>query len=350
MRIALATDAWMPQVNGVVRALSTLVAGLEAAGHKVLTLSPDRFRTLPCPSEPSLRLALTTPWAVGRLLRKFDPDAVHIATEGPIGFCARQHCVWTGMPFTSSYHTHFPKYLRLRLNVPEAVSWPAIRYFHRASAAVMVTNETLRRELSEHGLRRLQLWPRGVDAELFRPRGDAYVVGQRPIMLFVGRVAVEKNLEAFLELSLPGTKVVVGDGPQLLALKKSYPEVHFAGLQYGEELARYYAGADVFVFPSRTDTYGLVILEALASGVPVAAYPVAGPRDVLGEAAGRVGCLHDDLAQAIQGALALSRQDARAFALQRSWQTTVDRFLTLLQRRSREHSSAKSYLRLLGRR
>lgn len=331
MKIALATDAWMPQVNGVVRALSTLVAGLEAAGHQVLTVSPQRFRTLPCPTEPGVRLALSTPKVVGRLLREFGPDAVHIATEGPIGFCARRYCVRAQMPFTTSYHTHFPKYLRMRMRVPEALTWPVMRFFHQASSSVMVTNETLCRELSGHGIRRLALWPRGVDAELFRPRADAYVVGEHPVMLFVGRVAVEKNLAAFLDLRLPGTKVVVGDGPQLPRLRKSYPHVHFAGLQHGEELSRYYAGADVFVFPSRTDTYGLVILEALASGVPVAAYPVAGPRDVLGEAAGRVGCLHEDLARAVRGALKLSRREARDFALQRSWQTTVDRFLALLQ-------------------
>lgn len=330
MKIALATDAWMPQVNGVVRALGTLVAGLEAAGHQVLTISPQFFRTVPCPTEPGVRLALPTPQAVGRRLRAFEPEAIHIATEGPIGLCARHYCVRAGIPFTTSYHTHFPKYLRMRMRVPEALTWPLMRFFHRPSSSVMVTNETLRRELADHGLRRLALWPRGVDAERFRPRKDAHVVGERPVMLFVGRVAVEKNLRAFLDLRLPGTKVVVGDGPQLPRLRKCYPQVHFAGMQHGDELSRYYAGADVFVFPSRTDTYGLVILEALASGVPVAAYPVAGPRDVLGAATGRVGCLHEDLAQAVEGALKLSRRDAREFALQRSWQTTIDRFLALV--------------------
>ncbi|HYW93128.1 MAG TPA: glycosyltransferase family 1 protein [Gammaproteobacteria bacterium] len=331
MRIALATDAWRPQVNGVVRALTTLVEGLEEAGHEVLTVSPDRFRTAPCPSEPGVRLALTTPWSVGRLLREFDPDAVHIATEGPVGLSARQHCVWTGTPFTTSYHTHFPKYLRMRMHIPEAVTWPAMRFFHRPASRVMVTNETLRRELAEHGLQRLEIWPRGVDSQLFRPREDVIVPGERPVMLFVGRVAAEKNLEAFLGLDLPGTKVVVGDGPQLPRLRRAHPGVHFAGVQHGETLSRYYAGADVFVFPSRTDTYGLVLLEALASGVPVAAYPVPGPRDVLEDAGSRVGCLHEDLAEAIRGALSLSRRECREFALQRSWHTTVDRFLELLR-------------------
>ncbi len=329
MRIALATDAWTPQVNGVVRALTTVVQGLEAAGHEVLTVSPDRFRTAPCPTEPGIRLALATPGAVGQLLSGFEPDAIHIATEGPIGLSARQHCVWTGKPFTTSYHTHFPKYLRMRMHVPERMTWPLMRFFHRPSQTVMVTNETLRRELSDQGLQRLELWPRGVDARLFRPRDDAYVVGERPIMLFVGRVAVEKNLRAFLDLRLPGTKVVVGDGPQLAGLRKAYPGVHFAGIQHGDELSRYYAGADVFVFPSRTDTFGLVMLEALASGVPVAAYPVPGPRDVVGKAP-QAACLHEDLAQAVRGALALSREDARSFALQHSWHTTVARFLELL--------------------
>lgn len=329
MRIALVTDAWKPQVNGVVRTLATVVDELERGGHEVLTISPDRFRTVPCPTEPDVRLAMVTPWTVGRLLKRFRPHALHLATEGPLGLAARQYCLWTHIPFTTSYHTHFPQYLRMRMGVSPGLTYPFIRFFHRPSSAVMVTTETLRRELSERGLHNLQLWPRGVDANLFHPRPDVSPIGERPVMLYVGRVAVEKNLEAFLELNLPGTKVVVGDGPQLVPLRRSYPDVHFAGRQQGEDLARYYAGADVFVFPSRTDTFGLVLLEALASGVPVAAYPVPGPQDVVGNTP-QVGCLHEDLAQAVQGALKLSREKARAFALQQSWQATAERFAELV--------------------
>lgn len=329
MRIALVSDAWMPQVNGVVRTLSTVVGELERMGHEVLTISPERFRTLPCPTEPDVRLALATPWALGRLLEAFRPQALHVATEGPLGFAARRYCQWRAIPFTTSYHTHFPQYLRLRLGVPAALTFPLIRHFHRPSAAVLVTTQTLRRELGARGLRNLRLWPRGVDAELFRPRAGVEAPGPRPVMLYVGRVAVEKNIQAFLTLDLPGTKVVVGDGPQLAALQRAHPEVHFAGCRQGEALARYYAGADVFVFPSRTDTFGLVLLEALASGVPVAAYPVPGPRDVVGEAP-QAGCLHEDLAQAVRAALQLSRDDARAFALRHSWQATAQRLLEAL--------------------
>ncbi len=327
MRIALVTDAWAPQVNGVVRTLSTVVAELERQGNTVLVINPQEFRTLPCPTEPDVRLALATPWAVGHRIRAFAPDAVHIATEGPLGLAARRYCLWTRMPFTTSYHTHFPRYLQMRMGIPARFTYPFIRHFHRHSAAVMVTTDTLRQELSAHGLRNLKLWPRGVDAQLFRPRPEVTVTpaGDRPLMLYVGRVAVEKNLEAFLDLDLPGSKMVVGDGPQLPHFRSRYPDVHFAGRQHGEALARFYAAADVFVFPSRTDTYGLVMLEALASGVPVAAYPVPGPLDVLGDAP-QAGCLDDDLAAAVRGALKLSRDDARAFALRHSWQATAERF------------------------
>lgn len=328
MRIALATDAWKPQVNGVVRTLTTVVSELERVGHEVLTISPERFRTLPCPTEPDVRLAVASPWSIGRFLKRFRPHAIHIATEGPLGLAARQYCLWRHIPFTTSYHTHFPQYLHMRMGVSPSLTYPFIRFFHRPAAAILVTTETLRRELSARGLRNLQLWPRGVDADLFHPRPAVLPVGKRPVMLYVGRVAVEKNLEAFLDLSLPGTKVVVGDGPQLGQLRRTYPDVRFVGRQQGEDLARYYAGADVFVFPSRTDTFGLVLLEALASGVPVAAYPVPGPKDVVGDAP-EVGCLHEDLGQAVQGALQLSREAARAFALRQSWQVTAERFVEL---------------------
>lgn len=329
MRIALVTDAWSPQVNGVVRTLSTVVAELMQAGHEVFTIHPQRFRTLPCPTEPDVRLALATAGSVGRLLQDFRPHALHLATEGPLGFAARRYCQRRGIPFTSSYCTHFPHYLQLRLGVPAALSYPVIRRFHRPSAAVLVTTQTLLRDLSARGIGNLKLWSRGVDTTLFRPRGDTLALGPRPVMLYVGRVAVEKNVRAFLGLALPGTKVVVGDGPQLPALRRAHPEVHFAGRHHGEPLARYYASADVFVFPSRTDTFGLVLLEALASGVPVAAYPVPGPNDVVGNAP-HVGCLHEDLAQAVRGALTRSRRDARDFALRHSWTETAARFLEAL--------------------
>ncbi|MGB7755130.1 MAG: glycosyltransferase family 1 protein [Salinisphaera sp.] len=332
MRIALVTDAWHPQINGVVRTWSTVQDELTRLGHEVTPITPDGFRSLPCPGEPEIRLALATAAQVGRRLARARPEAIHIATEGPLGQAARRYCRRHRLDFTTSYHTHFPQYLEMRMGVPRRLTFSVMRRFHAAAKRVLVTTDTLAGELAAHGITHTVLWPRGVDARGFAPRDDAVVIdGPKPVMIYVGRVAVEKNIGDFLDLDVPGTKVVVGDGPQLAELQRRYPEVVFAGWQTGEDLARWYAAGDVFVFASRTDTYGLVLLEALASGLPVAAYPVPGPADVLGHAP-QVACLHDDLATAVRGALALSPEDARTFALDYSWTACAERFVDQVER------------------
>jgi len=324
MRIAIVSDAWFPQVNGVVRTLDTVRQKLVAAGHVVMVIGPDRFHTLPCPTYPEIRLALLPGRAVGALLDEFTPDSVHIATEGPLGMAARRHCLARRWHFTTSFHTKFAEYLHARTRFPVTWTYAWLRRFHAAAVRIMVATPSLESELAEHGFDRLARWTRGVDTELFKPQAPALDL-PRPVFLYVGRVAVEKNIGAFLDLPLDGTKLVVGDGPQLAQLKRRYPAVHFAGNQAGEALARHYAAADVFVFPSRTDTFGLVLLEALASGLPVAAYPVTGPRDVIDGAP--VGCLDEDLASAARRALALSRQACRDYALSFSWDVSARQFL-----------------------
>ena len=324
MRIAIVSDAWFPQVNGVVRTLDTVRQKLVAAGHVVMVIGPDRFHTLPCPTYPEIRLALLPGRVVGALLDEFTPDSVHIATEGPLGMAARRHCLARRWHFTTSFHTKFAEYLHARTRFPVTWTYAWLRRFHAAAVRIMVATPSLESELAEHGFDRLARWTRGVDTELFKPQAPALDL-PRPVFLYVGRVAVEKNIGAFLDLPLDGTKLVVGDGPQLAQLKRRYPAVHFAGNQAGEALARHYAAADVFVFPSRTDTFGLVLLEALASGLPVAAYPVTGPRDVIDGAP--VGCLDEDLASAARRALALSRQACRDYALSFSWDVSARQFL-----------------------
>jgi glycosyltransferase involved in cell wall biosynthesis len=300
---------------------------LIAAGHELMVIGPDRFHTLPCPTYPEIRLALLPGRVVGALLDEFGPDSVHIATEGPLGMAARRHCLARRWHFTTSFHTKFAEYLHARTRFPVTWTYAWLRHFHAAAVRIMVATPSLESELAEHGFDRLARWTRGVDTELFKPQEPALDL-PRPVFLYVGRVAVEKNIGAFLDLRLDGTKLVVGDGPQLAQLKRRYPTVHFAGNQAGQELARHYAAADVFVFPSRTDTFGLVLLEALASGLPVAAYPVTGPRDVIDGAP--VGCLDDDLAAAARRALALSRQACRDYALNFSWDVSARQFLNNL--------------------
>jgi glycosyltransferase involved in cell wall biosynthesis len=324
MRIAIVSDAWLPQVNGVVRTIDTVRAKLAAAGHKLLVIGPDRFRTLPCPTYPEIRLALLPTRAVATLLDAFGADAIHIATEGPLGMAARRYCRARGFAFTTSFHTKFAEYLHARTKVPVSWTYAWLRRFHAASARIMVATPSLEVELTQHGFARLARWSRGVDTALFRPQAPALTL-PRPVFLYVGRVAVEKNIGAFLSLPLDGSKLVVGDGPQLAQLRRRHPDVHFAGAQQGEALARHYAAADVFVFPSRTDTFGLVLLEALASGVPVAAYPVTGPRDVIDGAP--VGCLDDDLAAAARRALTLKRDACRDHALNFTWDASARQFL-----------------------
>jgi glycosyltransferase involved in cell wall biosynthesis len=324
MRILVATDAWHPQVNGVVRTLTMMAEAAAAFGVEVSFLSPLSFRTVAMPSYPDLRLALPRGAKIAALIEQARPDSIHIATEGPIGLSVRRYCRQHGLPFTTSFHTRFPEYISARLPVPQSWIWAALRWFHGASQAVMAATPALATELRARGFRNVVLWPRGVDARLFHPRA-ADLGLPRPVFLSVGRVAVEKNLEAFLDLDLPGTKVVVGDGPALMALTRKYPHAVFLGALQGERLAQAYAAADVFVFPSRTDTFGLVLLEALASGLPVAAFPVTGPRDVIGAAP--VGALSEDLRMACLSALAISREACLAFAEGYTWEASARVFV-----------------------
>jgi glycosyltransferase involved in cell wall biosynthesis len=325
VRIALVTDAWAPQVNGVVRTLSVLAEGLAAAGHDVRTITPDLFRTVPCPTDPTIRLAIAHRRSLARLLDAYAPDAIHIATEGPLGLAARAYCVARQRGFTTSFHTKFPEYLNARLGVPVSWGYAALRWFHKRSNAVMVATETVRRELLRRGFPHVVPWTRGVDAGLFRPGGPPAVLLPKPVFLYVGRISPEKNLPEFLELDLPGSKLVVGDGPLLPTLRRRYPEIVFAGHQDGEALVRHYAAADVFVLPSRTETFGLVLLEALACGLPIAALPVPGPLDVIGDCG--VGMLDADLRMAAISALKIPRDRCREHALRYSWRLCVDQFL-----------------------
>jgi glycosyltransferase involved in cell wall biosynthesis len=323
--IAIVTDAWHPQVNGVVTTLGRTKAGLEALGHRVFLLSPSLFPTLPCPTYPEIRLALARRGRVYRLLDGAGAAAIHIATEGPLGLAARRYCLRRGRCFTTSFHTRFPEYVKLRFGVPLGLTYRFLKWFHRPAHRVMVATPSLKSDLARHGFERLGLWSRGVDTELFRPYPKDYLDAPRPISMYVGRVAVEKNLEAFLGLSLPGTKYVVGAGPALERLRAQYPKARFAGFRSGYDLARHVASADVFVFPSRTDTFGLVLIEAMACGVPVAAYPVPGPQDVVRQ--GVTGCLSEDLGKAVQGALGMGAEACREHALAFSWPASTQQFL-----------------------
>jgi glycosyltransferase involved in cell wall biosynthesis len=324
MRILVATDAWHPQVNGVVRTLIMMAEAAKGFGVDVSFVTPQSFRTFAMPSYPDLRLALPYPAKIARLIADLRPDSIHIATEGPIGLMVRRYCRKHGLPFSTSFHTRFPEYISARLPVPESWIWAALRWFHGASQAVMAATPALAGELRGRGFRNVVLWPRGVDTGQFHPRPVELGL-RRPVFLCVGRVAVEKNLEAFLELDLPGTKLIVGDGPARMALAAKYPQTVFWGARQGEELAAAYAGADVFVFPSRTDTFGLVLLEALASGLPVAAFPVTGPRDVIGAAP--VGALNEDLRTACLSALTISPQACLEFAGKHSWEASARAFV-----------------------
>jgi glycosyltransferase involved in cell wall biosynthesis len=330
MRIAIVTDAWQPQVNGVVTTLSRTREGLIAKGHSVEVINPSGFRTFPCPSYPEIRLALRPGPRVRESLDRFAPDAIHIATEGPLGTAARRYCLRRGLRFTTSYHTQFPQYLRKRLPVPMSWTYAWLRRFHGRASRTLVPTEHMRRDLVDQGFTNVVIWSRGVDTGLFRPRERDFLTLPRPICIYVGRVAVEKNLEAMLEAQLPGSKLIVGDGPDLEKLRRRYPDAHFAGYKFGDELARHLAAADVFVFPSRTDTFGLVMLEAMACGTPVAAFPVTGPIDVVRH--GRSGFLHEDLQRAVIGALRLSREDCRSAALERTWDRAIGEFMSHLAR------------------
>jgi len=328
MSIMIVTDAWAPQINGVVRTLTALVEELRAAGREVIMVTPDQFRTVPCPTYPEIRLAVLPGRRIARLIEEARPTAIHIATEGPLGWAARNYCVRRGLPHTTAYHTRFPEYVQARFGVPLAVSYAVVRRFHGAAHTMMVATQSVEDDLRARGFGRIRRWGRGVDTRLFRPGRPPVYDLPRPVFLYVGRLAVEKNVEAFLALDLPGSKVAVGDGPQAEELKRRFPDVHFPGLKRGEELAAHYADADVFVFPSRTDTFGLVLLEALASGLPVAAYPVAGPLDVLGSSP--AGRLDEDLGRAARQALSIPRELCRRTAERFSWSASARQFLANL--------------------
>jgi glycosyltransferase involved in cell wall biosynthesis len=327
MRIAIVTDAWSPQVNGVVRTLQTIRAQLEAMGHVVEVISPDLYGSIPCPTYPEIRLALVRSRVVGQAIAAFRPDAVHLATEGPLCLAARRWCLRGGVPFTTAYHTHFPDYVAQRTGLPAAWFWRYIRWFHGPAQAVLVSTKSVRDQLRAHGVPNVRPWGRGVDLAAFTPDAAppaAFAAMPRPILLYVGRVAVEKNLDAFLAADHPGTKVVVGDGPARPALERAYPQARFMGPLFGSDLAGAYAGADLFVFPSRTDTFGLVMIEALACGTPVAAYPVTGPVDIVTPETGALG---EDLSVAIAQALTKDRATCAAYGRSFSWDRSAREFL-----------------------
>jgi glycosyltransferase involved in cell wall biosynthesis len=333
VKLLIATDAWEPQVNGVVRTLKQTAHEAAGLGTAIDFVTPAMFTTVAMPGYAEIRLALAGRRAVARKVDAFAPDAIHIATEGPVGLAMRSLCIARRLPFTSSFHTRFPDYLAERLPLParwtEGAAWAFLRWFHGPAAATMAATPTLAAELEGRGFRNVKLWQRGVDATLFSPERAGGLDVPRPVFLTVGRLAVEKNLEAFLALDLPGTKLVVGDGPARAELEKKFPDAVFLGAQHGEALARTYASADVFVFPSRTDTFGLVLLEALASGLPVAGFPATAPRDVLALARdpAAVGALDEDLRAACLKALTLSREECRDFALTKSWRASTQALL-----------------------
>ncbi|MCR5874146.1 glycosyltransferase family 1 protein [Phenylobacterium sp. J426] len=337
MRILLATDAWEPQVNGVVRTLTRVVQELREMGHTVEVIHPGMFKTFPLPTYAEIKVAIGVYEPVQERFKAFEPEAIHIATEGPIGLAARRICVEWKLPFTTSYHTRFPEYVSARLPLPLAAGYAYMKWFHKPSGRLMVATPTMRDELTRHGFRNISAWSRGVDTETFRPRrddeADVFDGLARPVFLYVGRVAVEKNIEAFLSLDLPGTKVVVGPGPQLDELKAKYPSAVFTGSKSGQDLANAYACADVFVFPSLTDTFGLVILEAMASGTPVAAYPAPGPIDLIpGSGAGALAAsATEGLRDACLEALKLDRNGVRRFAEGFSWRACAEDFVRNLQ-------------------
>lgn len=334
MRIAIATDAWSPQVNGVVRTLQSVCAELERQGHEVLVVSPDQFYSLPCPTYPEIRLAFASRSAVGKRLEEFQPNAIHLATEGPVCLAARRWCLAQGFPFTTAYHTQFPDYVSARIGIHPEWIWRYITWFHWPAQAVLASTPSIAGTLRAHGLEKIRHWGRGVDLATF---GDAVrpdpairaLAGQigGPVQLYVGRVAIEKNIEAFLATRQPGIKVIIGDGPARAMLEAKYPDAHFLGPKFGQDLAAAYAAADVFVFPSKTDTFGLVMIEALVSGVPVAAFPVTGPVDVL---TARTGAMDADLDTAIARALTLNRAACATYGRSFTWEASTRQFLDAL--------------------
>ena len=324
-RILVVTDTWHPQVNGVVRSLEALATAALDLGANVQFLTPQGFRSFRMPTYPEIRLAVTTTTNVAHRIEALSVNHVHIATEGPLGFAAWRYCLKKNLCFTTSYHTKFPEYVSARTFIPKSWVYRFLRRFHNAGSGIFVSTESLATDLEAHGFNKLMRWSLGVDHERFRMRSTSVLDFPRPIFLSVGRLAVEKNLEAFLRLDLPGTKVIVGDGPARAALESAYPQAYFLGTQIGDALAEIYSSADVFVFPSMTDTFGLVLLEAMASGLPVAAFPVTGPLDVIGESG--AGVLDEDLRRACLKALGIPRWKARTHAETFSWRASAQQFL-----------------------
>ncbi len=330
LRILVATDAWRPQVNGVVRTHEWLAAEATKLGAEFHFVTPDRFHTIPMPTYPEIRLSLASKSRIGRIVEQIRPDAIHIATEGPIGFAMRRYCLAAGRRFTTCYHTRFPEYLAARFRLPVGIAYAALRRFHNSATATMVATAALEQELRHRGFAKTVLWRRGVNCASFASAVRRPLDLPRPIFLTVGRVAVEKNIEAFLQLDLPGTKLVVGDGPARERLQDEYPDCRFLGVKHGVELADLYASADVFVFPSRTDTFGLVMLEALCTGTPVAAFPVTGPREILGESG--CGVMSEDLREAAMTALSISRDACRSHGLRHSMSESARSFIDNIRR------------------
>ncbi len=333
--ILIVTDAWYPQINGVVRSLEKLAEVIREKGYNVEFLEPSSFLTVAMPTYKEIRLSLTIPSAVRDKIIEINPDAIHIATEGPLGAMARHFCNKRKIPFSTSFHTQYPEYIRARAPVPLRWTYAYFRRFHASAKYCLVSSKTVADRLKQRGFTNIVNWSLGVDLDIFNPKyhidnffednlADEKIT--RPVFLFVGRVAVEKNIEAFLSLNLPGTKLVVGSGPQLEEMQKKYPDVVFVGSKKGEELSQYYASSDCFIFPSRTDTFGLVLLEAMASGVPVAAYPVQGPLDVIGKDC-KAGVLDEDLQKAALEAVKIDRKICREYASKFTWQASAEIFL-----------------------
>lgn len=329
MKFVLVTDAWAPQVNGVVRTWQHVTQEMANLGHDPHVIHPSQFKTIGAPRYPEIRLAILPGKKLRKQLNDLNPDAIHIATEGPLGMAARKWCTKNNIPYTTSYHTQFPHYLRQYFGIPKSLSYKFIRYFHGKAKHTLVPTRQVGKELEHNGLNNIVVWSRGVDTNLFKPDypvPEALKNLDKPIFIYAGRIAIEKNIEAFLELDLPGAKVVIGDGPPRASLEKKYPDAIFVGYKFGEELAAHYAAGDVFVFPSRTDTFGVVMLEANACGLPIAAYPVTGPIDVVQQ--GQTGYVYKDLKQAALDALELDKKPCIAFANRNSWarcaQTVID--------------------------
>lgn len=338
MRIAIATDAWSPQVNGVVTTLRHTRDELVAMGHEVLMITPEGRRTMPCPTYPEIRLTFFAGRSIRRELDEFRADCIHVATEGSIGLVVRRYCINRRLPFTTAYHTQLPEYVRARAPIPIRFTVWLLRWFHGPAVRTMVPTICMRRLLEERGFENVVIWSRGVLTNVFTPADPVDYQLPRPIWIYTGRVAVEKNIDEFLDLDLPGSKVVVGDGPDRERLQAKYPHCLFAGYQFGRDLARHLAGADVFVFPSKTDTFGIVMLEAMACGLPVAAFPVTGPVDVVRH--GETGILDVDLAKACKRALDLDRRICRGYAESQTWRNSTEQFAS--------HLIARSDSRLLG--